>query len=184
MKAYYPSDPAGYWKNIPGFHGKYQANKDGNIRRVFSSGKVRDMTPYKKTGSKSEKIARDRLYVKLSFNGVAKEIPILKVMVITWKGKAPAGTVPYHLNFIVTDNRADNIGFIDRKRLGSLTGGRTRKRKAVFKVDKTGNEVEIYRSARQAAKENHMSYQTVLDRCHGKVKKEFALDGYTYRFED
>ena len=38
-------------------------------------------------------------------------------------------------------------------------------------------------SARAAAKANHMSYQTVLDRCHGKVKKPFALDGYTYQFD-
>lgn len=28
-----------------------------------------------------------------------------------------------------------------------------------------------------------MSYQTVLDRCNGKVKQPFALDGHTYQFE-
>lgn len=38
--------------------------------------------------------------------------------------------------------------------------------------------------AREAAKANHMSYQTVLDRCNGKVKNPYALDGFTYRFED
>lgn len=37
---------------------------------------------------------------------------------------------------------------------------------------------------REAAKANHMSYQTVLDRCNGKVKNPYALDGFTYRFED
>ncbi len=36
----------------------------------------------------------------------------------------------------------------------------------------------------KAVKANHMSYQTVLDRCHGKVKDPFALDGFTCRFED
>lgn len=29
----------------------------------------------------------------------------------------------------------------------------------------------------------NMSYQTVIDRCHNKVKNPFALDGFTYQFE-
>lgn len=185
MKAYYSPDVGNnFWRDIPGFNGKYQANRDGDIRRRFSSGKVRDMTPFKRSGPKKEKILRDRLYVKLSLDGKSKDVPVLKIMADTWKGKPPDGCVPYHINHIVVDNRADNIGFISRKELGRLTGGRTRRRKAVFKVDQDGNEVEVYRSAREAARNNNMSYQTVLDRCNGKVKNEYALDGYTYRFED
>lgn len=46
-----------------------------------------------------------------------------------------------------------------------------------------GEIVAVYPSARAAARENHMSYQTVLDRCNGKVKQPFALDGHTYQFE-
>ena len=52
-----------------------------------------------------------------------------------------------------------------------------------MKVTENGDEVEVYRSAREAARKNSMSYQTVLDRCHNRVKKPFALDGYTYQFE-
>lgn len=29
-----------------------------------------------------------------------------------------------------------------------------------------------------------MSYQTVRDRCNGRVKNPYALDGYNYIFED
>lgn len=92
--------------------------------------------------------------------------------------------MPYHINRNIWDNRLENIGFIDRVSLGRLTGHMSSKRKAVFKVDRDGREVEVYRSAREAAKANHMSYQTVLDRCNGKVKNPYALDGFTYRFED
>lgn len=185
MKAYYPSDVGNnFWRDIPGFNGKYQASRAGDIRRKFRSGKVRDMTPYKRKGAKAEKISRDRLYVKLSLDGKSKDVQILKIMVDTWKGKVPDGCVPYHINRIVSDNRDVNIGFITRRELGKLTGGTTSKRKSVFKVDRDGNEVEVYRSAREAAKHNNMSYQTVLDRCNGKVKNEYALDGYTYRFEE
>lgn len=185
MKAYYPPDVGNnFWRDIPGFNGKYQASRNGDIRRRFASGKVRDMAQFKRSGPKKEKILRDRLYVKLSLDGKSKDVPVLKIMACTWKGNPPKGYVPYHINRIVTDNRADNIGFISRRELGKMTGGTTRRRKTVFKVDKEGNEVEVYRSAREAAKHNNMSYQTVLDRCNGKAKNEYALDGYTYRFEE
>lgn len=29
-----------------------------------------------------------------------------------------------------------------------------------------------------------MSHQTVLDHCHDRVKKPFALDGHTYAFDE
>ena len=54
----------------------------------------------------------------------------------------------------------------------------------MLKIDRAGEVVDVYRSAREAAKANYMSYQAVLSRCKGKVKKEYALDGCTYRFEE
>jgi hypothetical protein len=44
--------------------------------------------------------------------------------------------------------------------------------------------IEFYPSARQAAKMNHMSYQTVMDRCNGNVKKEIAPYGYFYVWDE
>lgn len=179
-KSYIPADVgSNWWRNIPGYGGKYRASKAGYIQRVFPSGLVRDMTPYRK----QSKILRNRLFVKLTINGKPKEVAILKIMAETWHNNKDKSLVPYHKNGIVTDNHADNIGFINRSELGKMTGHMANKRKCVFKVDKDGNEIEVYRSAREAARENNMSYQTVLDRCHNKVKNPFVLDGYTYQFE-
>ena len=44
--------------------------------------------------------------------------------------------------------------------------------------------VDVYSSARKAARENYMSYQTIMDRCNGKCKSAFAPDGYAYAWED
>ena len=52
------------------------------------------------------------------------------------------------------------------------------------KIDSNGEIVDVYTSARQAAKSNFMSYQTVIDRCNGKCKSAFAPDGYAYAWED
>lgn len=180
MKAYYPPDVGpNFWRDIPGYGGKYQASRNGDIRRVFGSGKVRDLTPHWKFITKPKK--HHLLVTHLTLDGHDREVSMLRIMADTWKGKPPAGRVACHINGIISDNRADNIGFIDRKTLGRRTGGS--RRKPVRKLDKDGNVVEVYVSAREAARANHMSYQTVLDRCHRKVKNEYALDGHTYRFD-
>ena len=180
VKAYTPDNDINYWRNVCGYNGKYQVNRLGEIRRVYGSGKVADMTPYRKSG----KQFRNRLFVKLTKDGKSKEEPVLQIVAAAWKGKTPPGKVPYHINGNVADNRADNIGFIDRQTLGRKTGAMADKRKIVFKVSASGDVIEIYHSAREAAKANYMSYQTVLDCCHGKIKKPYALNGYTFIFED
>lgn len=179
-KSYMSADTPSWWRDIPGYGGKYQVSRIGEVRRVFDSGLVRDMTPY----HKKRKILKRNLFVKLTKEHKAKEVPLLSIIVSAWYGAPPDDKVAYHINGNITDNRLENIGFIDRKTLGEKTGGTTSRRKTVFKVDKDGNEIEVYRSAHEAAKANFMSYQTVLDRCHGKIKKPYELNGYTFRFEE
>lgn len=179
-KAHAPIDVGqNWWRDIPGYGGKYRVSRGGDVQRVFPSGLVRDMTPYKKQGGAK----RNRLFVKLTANGKPKGVPMLKVMAEAWHINCDPTLIPYHRNGDVTDNRADNIGFIDRSSLGKLTGHKTSRRKCVLKVTESGEAVEAYRSAREAAGANNMSYQTVLDRCHNKVRNPFALDGHTYQFE-
>jgi len=179
-KAYKPENNSGWWRDVVGYDGKYQVSRLGEIRRVYRADLVCDMTPFKR----KNKITRNRLFVKLTRNGKGKDEPLLQIVAAAWLGKTPAGKVPYHINGIVTDNRVDNIAFIDRKTLGRITGSMAEKRKIVMKIDEAGNVVEIYRSAREAAKANFMSYQTVLDRCHNIIKQPFKLNGFSFCFED
>ena len=166
------------WKDIPGYGGKYQADREGNFRRVYQSGKVRAMTPYRKKTQNNQ-----RLVVKLSKDGKSKEEVVLNVMARTFLGIAPRGCVPYHKNGCQTENHINNIAYISRKKLGEITGAKSR-RKTVVKIDADGQIVEFYTSAREAARKNYMSYQTVIDRCNRKCKSAFAPDGYAYAWED
>lgn len=166
------------WRNIPEYDGKYQADVEGNIRRVYKSGKTRLMTAYKKKMSGSQ-----RLVVKLTKSGKSKEIIVMQVIARTFLGECPIGYVPYHKNGVQSDNYVNNIAYISRRELGKITGAKS-KRKGVAKIDSVGEIVEFYTSAREAAKKNHMSYQTVMDRCNGKCKSAFAPDGYAYAWED
>lgn len=170
------------WKDILEYNGKYQASIDGQIRRVYESGKTRSMTPYKKSSKTARKILRNRLFIHLTIDGKSKEIAMLKIMVDTFLGEVPKGKVPYHKDGFVTHNELHNIGFISRKELGKMTGADS-KRIPVAKIDRQGEQVAFYSSAREAARQNHMSYQTVLDRCNNKVKKPLELDGHNYQFD-
>ena len=76
--------------------------------------------------------------------------------------------------------------YIKKDELGKMTGKLSRSR-PVIKIDITGEIVDAYSSARAAGRENHMSYQTVIDRCkersteyaENKVRSTQQNDGST-----
>ncbi|MCI8670398.1 MAG: hypothetical protein HFI34_12925 [Lachnospiraceae bacterium] len=166
------------WKDIPGYDGKYQADTEGNVRRVYKSGKTRQMTAYYK-----KRHGKRKLVVKLSKDGKAKEEPLMQVIARTFLGPVPEGCVTYHKNGCQSDNYVNNIAYIQRKELGKKTGKRSGSR-SVFQINQNGEITEVYASAREAGRKNFMSYQTVIDRCNGKCKSAFAPDGYAYAWED
>lgn len=166
------------WVDIPGYDGKYQIDREANVRRVFPSGKTRLLKPYRKKTSNNQ-----RMVVHLTHKGKSKEVTLIQIVAHVFIGKCPKGYVPYHKNGCQHDNYANNIAYISKRELGKKTGASSR-RKTVAKIDPNGEAVEFYTSAREAARENYMSYQTVIDRCNGKCKSAFAPDGYAYAWED
>ena len=175
------------WRDIPGYAGAYQISWEGQVRtwRWRGSHYLKEpklLSQYIRKAH-GERRRSNRRYVKLTDpDGKSKEVAVIRLMVEVWLGGYPPGKVAYHKNGDTTDHCYTNIGFIEPRKLGQLTGAKAG-RQPVAKVNEAGEVVAIYPSARKAAKANHMSYQAVIDRCHGKIKKPFALDGHTYRYE-
>lgn len=172
------------WRDIPGYGGAYQISREGEVRTWRYRGarwlkEPKLMRQYiRHQGTRSR-----RRVVKLTDEtGRAREVGVLGLMVDVWLGGRPPGLVPYHRNGDLSDHNLNNIGFATREELGRRTGA-SAARMPVAKVTPSGEVVAVYTSARAAARANHMSYQAVLDRCNGKVKKPFALDGHTYIFD-
>lgn len=165
------------WKDIKGFDGKYQVSNLGNVRRVCKH-KMRILKPYiKKTSSNG------RYVVHLTNNGKTVEAIVAQLVADAFLGKRPKGYIAVHKNGIQSDNFVNNIEYISKKDSGNKFG-RNSRRRTVCKIDNTGNIVEFYPSARECAKHNFMSYQTIIDRCNLKCKSVFAPDGYAYSWDD
>ena len=178
----YPEDNE--WRDIPGYDGIYQINREGDIRTWRWRGDHLMKSPrlLQQYMRHRGMYSRKRVVKLTDHAGNAKECSVLQIMAHVWLGGVPAGKVPYHKNGDLADHCINNIGFMTRQELGKKTGASSR-RIPVNKLDKTGEVVAMYPSARAAARDNHMSYQAVLDRCNGKVKKPFALDGHNYQFD-
>lgn len=177
VKAYSPVDePLNYWREIPGMHGIYLISREGDVRKRFKSGLVSDIKPqHKATDRGKPKV------VRLTINGKRKEFTVHRLMQLTWMDPAPPGMVIYHINGEKSDNHLENLAYITRQDLAKKTAHKANSA-AVFKIDAQGNELEIYRSSREAARKNYMSYQSVTDRCNHKVKTEFEIADYSFRW--
>lgn len=161
------------WYDIPGYDGKYQINFYGQVRRALKYGRYKELNGYIKSSN-------GRRCVKLN----CKEQVVMHLMRDTFIGQLPEGYVLYHKNGVLSDDELSNLGMIKREELGKLTGTRNDCSVTVVKIDSNGEIVDFYKSVREAGRQNHMSYQTILDRINGKTKGLYAPDGYVYVKED
>ena len=159
------------WRPIPGFGDMYEASFDGRIR------KVRGM----KQGIKKQFEKRKVLGVRLAISKQkTKEQRVHVLVASAWLGPKPDGYCIYHKNGVRTDNFANNLEYLPRSEVGRRTGALSKKR-SVLKLDKYGKVLAVYPSARAAAKTEPFSFQAIMDRCNGKVKK---TAGFDYAWED
>lgn len=158
------------WYDIPGYDGIYQINYWADIRKKLGNGKYKHLKPYVKKNNQGKRL------IKLK----RKEVVVMSLMRITFIGDLPKGYVTYHKNGIKTDDILGNIGVITKKELSKKTGQMNGRATKVAKINQDGEIVAFYKSAREAARQNYMSYQTILDRINGKVKGIYAPDGYAY----
>ena len=146
-----------FWKNIPNFDGKYQVNTEGDIRLILPSGKARLLKPFKRN-------KRDhKYYVILRKDGKKYLKSVLYVVSRTFLGEPPKG-------------------YVKKVDLGIAKG--KKRRKTVCKIDKNGDIVDYYGSAKEAAEANYFTQSMMCYICRGNIKSLFASDGYAYAYDE
>lgn len=145
-------------KWIPENENKYFANLDGEIFRIYKNGKIKKLRGFKKGRNYVVKINRQNTNVN-------------RIIWETFRGPIPPNYVIARKTKILSENNLLNLKLISRKQNGIETGSRSRS-KGVVLLDSNGEIIDSWSSARKAAKELYVSYQTVSDICNKKVKKK------------
>lgn len=149
-------------KWIPGHEGKYFADMQGNIFRLYRNGKIRRLVGFQNGNVWVVKLT-DR-------NKVTKELQYARVIWETFKGPIPPDYLVVRKLSILNENGILNLRLRTKSQHGKKTGPTSRS-KIVVLLDDEGNIVDSWPSARKAAKDLFVSYQTVSDVCNGKVQK-------------
>ena len=90
-------------------------------------------------------------------------------------GPIPKGASVFHKNGIKTDNFAGNLEYLDKSEVGKRTAHKSTS-KSVVKYDPDTNDfLDEYRSVREAARKNFVSYQAILNHLNGLSNSVFGM---------
>lgn len=178
-----PSDPREIWRDIPGYNGAYQVSTEGSVCKILPGGERMAVKSYVRANRTGKGSSNAVLWVNLTYpDGRRVERAVLRLVAETFLG-ITEDQFAVHRNGRRSDVSVRNIKVMSCTEMGRTYGG-TYTRRPVVKIDDQGEIVACYASAGAAARENYVSRKTVLDRCNRRIRKEFALDGYSYRWDD
>lgn len=142
------------WKSIE-YDTRYQVSCYGNFRKKNPKNGYRYLKPFRKHNMFMIKIKdKDMNCARLVANAFIKKLNKEDRI--------------YHKNKIESDNYYGNLKVVSLRELGKLTGHISKSQRVV--EIKNNEIVRDWSSARKAAKDLFISYQTVADYCNNKVK--------------
>ncbi len=153
------------WHIIKGSDDQFKVSNYGRFKRVYKIGEKFLLPVLRKQCG--------NMVVKVKFKGVYKSYRVKDIVAAHFLRKPQPNEVLRHANGIKTDDFAGNLQWIDRKKPGEITGAKS-KGKPVVKVDESGEVLEEYRSAREAARKEPYSRQTITDYCNRVTENSYG----------
>lgn len=152
------------WKSIE-YDPRYQVSNYGRFRKKNPKNGYRYLKPFRK---------KNLFLVKIK----DKDFNCARLVANAFIQRLTENDRVYHKNKIESDNYYKNLEVICLRELGKRTGHISKSQRVVEVKD---NEIiRDWPSARKAAKDLFISYQTVMDYCNKKVKKPM----YSLMWED
>lgn len=165
------------WRPVVGYEGLYEVSMAGGVHKVTRRGRKGD-------GTMHPVLRHGHFIIRLvDRQGKRKEFKVSRLVAMAFTGFTVGNLI--HRNGAKTDDWANNLRNVTKKELGSIYGWQG-KAQPVRKVDPvSGDVVSFYRSAREAGRENHCSYQAIMDCCNkANKKRHVAPDGFLYEWDD
>ncbi len=169
-------EPYGYQGMIWRRHPKHKNYYVSDTGLVWSAIHGKELKRYRLAHKNNVKKG---LWVSITRNGKTGHQTKVSRLVAEAFLNLKADQVVVHKNLDKEDNDLANLLIMDKKTAGRATGHMS-KSKMVARYSPSGKRVAIYRSARACARELGVSYQTILDYAHNKVKKpKYDIRFYT-----
>lgn len=150
------------WLTVDGSDGKYRISNYGRVKIIYKSVE-RFAMPFRKNDE-------GNLQVKIRFKGKYQDHVVGHLVAHHFIRPRKQNERLFRKNGIRTDDFVGNLEYVSLQELGKRTG-KLAKSKVVVKLCVHSLEwLDEYRSAREAGRQNYMSYQTVLESCHGRTK--------------
>lgn len=160
------------WKQIEGYKWPYRINEEGEIQKFYQGGWV-DLHPY---------LHGARAHVKMRTADNRKvDVAVVWLMADAFMGGRREGYAIIHKDGMKLNNALWNLAFVSIQECGKMSAGA--RRKAVLKIDRDGNVVEIFRSGREAARKEYVAQNCISERCLNLIKNPYELTGYNYQYE-
>lgn len=186
------------WREIPGFEGFYQISSERRVRSinrevVRSDGQIRH---YKEKILKPTTTSNGYSIVSLRKNGELKQYYLHNLFASTFpeliQNEWFPGAEIDHINTIRTDNRPENLRWVDRsgnmanpitkKRCSEIRKGReASNKKWVIKLSLNNEILHFYPSIRSASIGNNIPEPNISKCCGGKRSK---AGGFRWVFTD
>jgi hypothetical protein len=172
------------WKIVEGYRWPYRINENAVVQHLCDDGvtwKEVHPWPQRTTGNYGRMVFRVSYGPK--HNGLAILTDWMAEQFMGGKAAHP-GMVVLHKNSSVNDCALCNLKWGTRQEVGQRYGGNGRR--AILKIDKAHNVVEIFRSTVDCCKHEHISRKALWYRTTNKIKEAdaYLLTGYTYAYED
>ena len=154
------------WHIIKGSDDRFLISNYGRVKRIYKAGEKFLMPSIRKQCG--------NMVVKVRFNGVYKSYRVKDLVAAHFLRKPKPGEVLFHSNRIKTDDSAANLKWVDKKKLGQLTGGISKSKEVVQVDPETYEVIAEFRSTRETARMTPYSYQTISNYCNGKNENHYG----------
>lgn len=158
------------WKMIEGSREEFMVSNYGRVKRLYKKHESFMLPTRPKPNG--------RLFIKARFKGDYKDYSRAKLVAHHFIRPAKPGEFLIHRNGVNTDDYVDNLEYITREEIGRRFGPRSRSRAVVQLDPDTMEMIDEFKSAREAGRKCYLSYQAVVNNCHGKTR----LAGGMYKF--
>jgi len=143
------------WKDIINSNG-YQISDYARVRRIFSNGRTRLLTPFLKKKTKGKGFV-----IKINLDGKTREHKTNRLVAEHFIENEKSLDIVFHKNRNIYDDYANNLEWITREELGKRTGNLSTGI-AVLKIDtETGEVIDEYTNMADAGRKNYLCREAI-----------------------